>query len=151
MRPRLRTVGKSTDRRSGLWLVAHENFTKYGTTKWTTVCRSIYGPFYRSVVPIKDQLFGTFDLRKGSTDLRLASASGSEPPDAFDFGFGSATGSGSHDKAASFDEATSSGEVLVPRSYDPDPVAGEPNKWCVERQWQIYQDARMLNEKEKMA
>uniref|UniRef100_M1DI46 Integrase core domain containing protein n=1 Tax=Solanum tuberosum TaxID=4113 RepID=M1DI46_SOLTU len=81
----------------------------------------------------------------------VVSTSGSESTSAPDSGSGSATCSGSHDKAASSNEATSSGEVPMPQSYDPDPVAGEPNIWCVEGQWKIYQDAKMLNEKEKMA
>uniref|UniRef100_M1DYT2 Integrase core domain containing protein n=1 Tax=Solanum tuberosum TaxID=4113 RepID=M1DYT2_SOLTU len=88
----------------------------------------------------------------GSTSgSESASASGSEPAHASGFGYRSATGSGSHEKDASFDEATSSEAVLAPRNNNPTPVAGEPNKWCVEGQWQIYRDTKMLNEKEKMA
>ncbi|KAG5606581.1 hypothetical protein H5410_028073 [Solanum commersonii] len=34
---------------------------------------------------------------------------------------------------------------------NPTPVAIEPNKWCVEGEWQIYRDAKMINDKEKMA
>uniref|UniRef100_M1DEF0 Integrase core domain containing protein n=1 Tax=Solanum tuberosum TaxID=4113 RepID=M1DEF0_SOLTU len=56
-------------------------------------------------------------------------------------------GSGSHDKAASSDESTSSRNVPIPPNKDPVPIAGEPNRWCVEGQWQIYRDASMLNEK----
>uniref|UniRef100_M1DEI2 Integrase core domain containing protein n=1 Tax=Solanum tuberosum TaxID=4113 RepID=M1DEI2_SOLTU len=104
MRPRLQAVGQSTDHRSGLWLVANENFTKYGTT----------------------------EVDYGSA-------------------FGSATASSAHDGAASSNEATSLGEVPVPLSYDPNPMVGEPNIWCVEGQWQIYRDAKMKNDKEKMA
>uniref|UniRef100_M1DW41 Integrase core domain containing protein n=1 Tax=Solanum tuberosum TaxID=4113 RepID=M1DW41_SOLTU len=80
-----------------------------------------------------------------------ATTSGSDPAHAFGSGSGSATGSGSHDKATSSDEATSSGEVPMPRSYDPDSVDGEPKRWCVEGQWKIYRDAKMKNDKEKMA
>uniref|UniRef100_M1D955 Integrase core domain containing protein n=1 Tax=Solanum tuberosum TaxID=4113 RepID=M1D955_SOLTU len=57
----------------------------------------------------------------------------------------------SHDKAASSDEATSSGEVPVPPNTDTHLVAEEPNRWYVEGQWQIYMDASMLNEKRKKA
>uniref|UniRef100_M1DMJ6 Integrase core domain containing protein n=1 Tax=Solanum tuberosum TaxID=4113 RepID=M1DMJ6_SOLTU len=210
--------------------------------KWTTV----YGPFCTSLVPIRDQLFGTSDLRRESTDRTMApkkqvtyskrgkskfvaptfrlidedmdtdkdpayvppatrtspttpratqntsrqvvtdvvtvsqsdeentligsptgyasyseagftsgsesaTASGSDPAHASGSSSGSARGSGSHDKATMSDEATSSREVPVPRSYDPDPVGGEPNRWCVEGKWQIYRDAKMKNGKEKMA
>uniref|UniRef100_M1DLC3 Integrase core domain containing protein n=1 Tax=Solanum tuberosum TaxID=4113 RepID=M1DLC3_SOLTU len=71
----------------------------------------------------------------GSTSgSESASASGSEPAHASGSGSGSATGSGSHEKAASFDEAISLGEVPVPRSYNPNSVAGEPKILCVEGQ-----------------
>ncbi|KAK4724196.1 hypothetical protein R3W88_026975 [Solanum pinnatisectum] len=77
-----------------------------------------------------------------------ATTFGSEPAHASGFGLGSATGSGSYDKAASSDEATSSGNVPIPPNTDPALVAGEPNRWCVEGQWQIYRDASILNENE---
>ncbi|KAK4721408.1 hypothetical protein R3W88_011641 [Solanum pinnatisectum] len=79
----------------------------------------------------------------GSKD---GSASGSESA----LAFSSATGSSSHDKAASSNEATSSREVQVPQNNDPASVAEEPNRWCVKGHWKIYKDAKMLNEKEKM-
>jgi len=59
--------------------------------------------------------------------------------------------SGSGDQAASSDEATSSESVPAPRNDEPAPVAGELNRWCVEGQWQIYRDAKMVNDKQKMA
>uniref|UniRef100_M1DXY1 Integrase core domain containing protein n=1 Tax=Solanum tuberosum TaxID=4113 RepID=M1DXY1_SOLTU len=59
--------------------------------------------------------------------------------------------SGSGDQAASSDEATSSEPISVPRNDELTPVAGEPNRWCVEGQWQIYRDAKMINDKQKMA
>uniref|UniRef100_M1DQ81 Integrase core domain containing protein n=1 Tax=Solanum tuberosum TaxID=4113 RepID=M1DQ81_SOLTU len=62
-----------------------------------------------------------------------------------------AIGSGENEQAASSNEATSSESVPAPRNNDPTPVADEPNRWCVEGQWQIYRDTKMLNEKEKMA
>uniref|UniRef100_M1DJX7 Integrase core domain containing protein n=1 Tax=Solanum tuberosum TaxID=4113 RepID=M1DJX7_SOLTU len=62
----------------------------------------------------------------------------------------SATGSSQDDQDASSDEATSSESVPTPRNEDPTPVAGEPNRWCVEGQWQIYRDAKMRNNKGKM-
>uniref|UniRef100_M1DVC9 Integrase core domain containing protein n=1 Tax=Solanum tuberosum TaxID=4113 RepID=M1DVC9_SOLTU len=63
----------------------------------------------------------------------------------------SATGSGDNEQATLSDEATSSESVLAPQNDDPTPVAGEPNRWCVEGQLQIYRDAKMKNDKEKMA
>ncbi|KAG5580536.1 hypothetical protein H5410_051163 [Solanum commersonii] len=63
----------------------------------------------------------------------------------------SSTGSGDKDQAASSDEATSSEPIPVPPNDAPTPVAGEPNRWCVEGQWQIYRDAKMVNDKQKMA
>ncbi|KAG5572274.1 hypothetical protein H5410_062040 [Solanum commersonii] len=56
-----------------------------------------------------------------------------------------------NEQAASFDVATSSESVPVPRNEDPTPVAGELNRWCVEGQWKIYKDAKMKNDKAKMA
>uniref|UniRef100_M1DZW0 Integrase core domain containing protein n=1 Tax=Solanum tuberosum TaxID=4113 RepID=M1DZW0_SOLTU len=96
----------------------------------------------------------------GSTsDSESAHASGSESSHALRFESAhasesnakSATGSGQNEQAASFDEATSSESVPVPRNEDPTQVAGEPNRWCVEGQWKIYRYAKMKNDKEKMA
>uniref|UniRef100_M1DBL8 Integrase core domain containing protein n=1 Tax=Solanum tuberosum TaxID=4113 RepID=M1DBL8_SOLTU len=64
---------------------------------------------------------------------------------------GSAIGSSSHGKAFSSNEAISLREVPGPPNTNPAPVAEESNRWCVEGQWQIYRDAKMLNEKKKMA
>uniref|UniRef100_M1DD59 Integrase core domain containing protein n=1 Tax=Solanum tuberosum TaxID=4113 RepID=M1DD59_SOLTU len=77
--------------------------------------------------------------------------SGSESAHAAGSSAKSATGSGEKDQAASSDEATSSESIPAPRNDDPTPVAGELNRWCVEGQWQIYQDAKMVNDKQKMA
>ncbi|KAG5614513.1 hypothetical protein H5410_014337, partial [Solanum commersonii] len=62
----------------------------------------------------------------------------------------SSTGLGDKDQAASSDEATSSEPIPVPPNYAPTLVAGEPNRWCVEGQWKIYRDAKMVNDKQKM-
>uniref|UniRef100_M1DRD1 Integrase core domain containing protein n=1 Tax=Solanum tuberosum TaxID=4113 RepID=M1DRD1_SOLTU len=141
---------------------------------WTTVCRSIYGPFYTSVVSICNQYYWSSDPRNGSTDRRSvyelsangltsgfesAQASGSksshasESESAHVAGSNAklATRSGENDQAASSDEATSSESVPAPRNDNPTPVAGEPNRWCVEGQWQIYRDSKMKNDKEQMA
>ncbi|KAK4726868.1 hypothetical protein R3W88_031785 [Solanum pinnatisectum] len=88
-----------------------------------------------------DTLIGS--LARSTSDSESNSTAGST--------LGSTTSSSSQGQTASFDEATSSGEVPVPRNYDPDLVAEEPNRRCVEGQWQIYRDSRMQNEKEKMA
>ncbi|KAG5631719.1 hypothetical protein H5410_003436 [Solanum commersonii] len=63
----------------------------------------------------------------------------------------SATGSSQNEQVALFDEATSSELVPIPRNENPTPVAGDPNKGRVQGQWQIYHDAKMINDKEKMA
>uniref|UniRef100_M1DGH1 Integrase core domain containing protein n=1 Tax=Solanum tuberosum TaxID=4113 RepID=M1DGH1_SOLTU len=78
-------------------------------------------------------------------------ASSSEPDHAAGFSAKSATKSGENDQTASYDEVTSSESILVPRNDEPTPVAGDPNRWCVEGQWQIYRDAKMINDKQKMA
>uniref|UniRef100_M1DSQ8 Integrase core domain containing protein n=1 Tax=Solanum tuberosum TaxID=4113 RepID=M1DSQ8_SOLTU len=78
-------------------------------------------------------------------------ASGSESAHASGSNAKSATGSGQNEQAASSDEATSSESVPVPRNENPTPVADEPNRWCVEGQWKIYRDAKMINDKKKMA
>ncbi|KAG5610681.1 hypothetical protein H5410_021962 [Solanum commersonii] len=59
----------------------------------------------------------------------------------------SSTGSRKNDQAASSDEATSSESIPAPRNDDPTPVASELNRWCVEGQWQIYRDAKIVNDK----
>uniref|UniRef100_M1DZ73 Integrase core domain containing protein n=1 Tax=Solanum tuberosum TaxID=4113 RepID=M1DZ73_SOLTU len=59
-------------------------------------------------------------------------ASGSESSHALGSNAKSATGSSQNEQAASFDEATSSESVPIPRNENPTPVAGEPNRWCVE-------------------
>lgn len=46
--------------------------------------------------------------------------------------FGSAIISSSHGRAASSNEATSAGDIQVPQSINPAPVAEELNRWCVE-------------------
>uniref|UniRef100_M1DGL3 Integrase core domain containing protein n=1 Tax=Solanum tuberosum TaxID=4113 RepID=M1DGL3_SOLTU len=80
-----------------------------------------------------------------------AHPSGSDSAHAAGSSAKSATGSGENDQAASSDEATSSESIPVPRNDDPTPAAGKPNRWCVEGQWQIYRDAKMINDKQKMA
>uniref|UniRef100_M1DY60 Integrase core domain containing protein n=1 Tax=Solanum tuberosum TaxID=4113 RepID=M1DY60_SOLTU len=61
-----------------------------------------------------------------------AHASSSEPDHAAGSSAKSTTKSGENDQATSSDEATSSESIPVPRNDDPTPVAGEPNRWCVE-------------------
>ena len=63
-----------------------------------------------------------------------AHPSGSEPDHAAGSSAKSSTTSGENDQAASADEATSSESIPVPQNDDPTPVAGEPNRWCVEGQ-----------------
>uniref|UniRef100_M1DPP0 Integrase core domain containing protein n=1 Tax=Solanum tuberosum TaxID=4113 RepID=M1DPP0_SOLTU len=74
------------------------------------------------------------------------SASGSESASAS----GSAIGSSSHGRAASSDESTSVEDIPVPPNTNPAPNVEEPNRWCVDGQWQIYKDASMT-EKNMMA
>uniref|UniRef100_M1D841 Integrase core domain containing protein n=1 Tax=Solanum tuberosum TaxID=4113 RepID=M1D841_SOLTU len=89
----------------------------------------------------KDTLIGS---ATGSTfGSEFTSAAGSAS--------GSTTGSSSHGRAALSDEAASSEKVPMPQNNDPAPVAEELNRLCVEGQWKIYRDAKMLNEKEKLA
>uniref|UniRef100_M1DEV2 Integrase core domain containing protein n=1 Tax=Solanum tuberosum TaxID=4113 RepID=M1DEV2_SOLTU len=78
-------------------------------------------------------------------------ASGSESTHAVGSSAKSATGSCENDQAASSDKATSSESVPIPQNDDPTSVAGDLNRWCVEGQWQIYRDAKMINDKQKMA
>ena len=82
---------------------------------------------------------------------KSAHPSGSKPDHVAGSSAKSSTASGENDQAASTDEATSSESMPVPRNDDPTPVVGEPNRWCVEGQWQIYRDAKMINNKQKMA
>ncbi|KAK4721403.1 hypothetical protein R3W88_011636 [Solanum pinnatisectum] len=64
-------------------------------------------------------------------------------------GFGS--GSSSNGVNASSSEGDSAGHIPVPLNTNPALVSEEPNRWCVSGQYQIYRDARMLNEKDRMA
>uniref|UniRef100_M1E0C8 Integrase core domain containing protein n=1 Tax=Solanum tuberosum TaxID=4113 RepID=M1E0C8_SOLTU len=73
--------------------------------------------------------------------------SGSEPDHAAGSSAKSATTSGENDQAPSSDEAMSSEPIPVPWNNEPTPVASEPNRWCVEGQWKIYRDAKMINDK----
>uniref|UniRef100_M1DAB5 Integrase core domain containing protein n=1 Tax=Solanum tuberosum TaxID=4113 RepID=M1DAB5_SOLTU len=41
-------------------------------------------------------------------------------------------------------------DIPVRPNTDPTPNMEEPNWWCVDGQWKIYRDTRMLNEKEKI-
>uniref|UniRef100_M1DC75 Integrase core domain containing protein n=1 Tax=Solanum tuberosum TaxID=4113 RepID=M1DC75_SOLTU len=88
-------------------------------------------------------------------DTQISSSDGStfgpKSASASGFGFGSASGSSSPGMTASSDEITSAEDIPVPPNTVPAPVAEEPNKWCVDGQWQIYRDSRMINEKEQMA
>uniref|UniRef100_M1DP22 Integrase core domain containing protein n=1 Tax=Solanum tuberosum TaxID=4113 RepID=M1DP22_SOLTU len=78
-------------------------------------------------------------------------ASGSESTHASGSNAKSASGSSQNEQAASSDEATNSESVPAPRNEDPNLVVGKPNRWCVKGQWKIYRDAKMKNDKEKMA
>uniref|UniRef100_M1DXB6 Integrase core domain containing protein n=1 Tax=Solanum tuberosum TaxID=4113 RepID=M1DXB6_SOLTU len=53
--------------------------------------------------------------------------------------------------ASSSTNGSTSETVPAPQNDDSTPVAGQPNRWCVEGQWKIYRDAKMKNDKEKMA
>uniref|UniRef100_M1DY12 Integrase core domain containing protein n=1 Tax=Solanum tuberosum TaxID=4113 RepID=M1DY12_SOLTU len=64
---------------------------------------------------------------------------------------GSASGSSSQCRTASSDKATSAGVIPMPSNTEPAPIADEPNRWCVSGQWQIYRDAWMMTEKDRMA
>uniref|UniRef100_M1DKC2 Integrase core domain containing protein n=1 Tax=Solanum tuberosum TaxID=4113 RepID=M1DKC2_SOLTU len=85
------------------------------------------------------------------TGVSSRSTTGSESAHASGCNAKSATGSSQNEQAASSDEATSSESIPIPRNENPTLVASEPNIWCVEGQWQIYRDAKMINDKEKMA
>lgn len=63
--------------------------------------------------------------------------------------FVSTSSSGSHRRTTSYDEATNIGYILLPHSTEPAPVS-KPNLWCVTEQRQIYRDAGIIIEKEKM-
>uniref|UniRef100_M1DM43 Integrase core domain containing protein n=1 Tax=Solanum tuberosum TaxID=4113 RepID=M1DM43_SOLTU len=79
------------------------------------------------------------------------SGSNSESNSVAGSGSGSATSSSAHEAVASFDEPSSSNGIHISQNDQPDPIEGEPNRWFVEGQWQIYRDTKMKNGKEKMA
>lgn len=49
---------------------------------------------------------------------------------------------------ASSDEADSEDSTLVPQFDVPATVAYQPNRWCIEGQYQVYRDDKLLNDKE---
>uniref|UniRef100_M1DJD1 Integrase core domain containing protein n=1 Tax=Solanum tuberosum TaxID=4113 RepID=M1DJD1_SOLTU len=57
----------------------------------------------------------------------------------------------SHSSSRSSGDSASSSNALVPPRAEPNPSTTEPNKWCIEGQYQIYFDAKMLNEHQKIA
>uniref|UniRef100_M1DR12 Integrase core domain containing protein n=1 Tax=Solanum tuberosum TaxID=4113 RepID=M1DR12_SOLTU len=125
------------------------------------VHRSIDGPFCTSVVPIKDPTSGNSNLRKRPMDRTMAPEQASTYAAKGKSKFvvhsqriiidEDAEDTDSNGTTASSSKATSVGDILVPQNTDPSPVAEEPNRWCVRGQYQIYRDARMLSEIEKMA
>uniref|UniRef100_M1DI70 Integrase core domain containing protein n=1 Tax=Solanum tuberosum TaxID=4113 RepID=M1DI70_SOLTU len=83
----------------------------------------------------EDTLIGS--LTRSGSDSASNSAAGS--------GSGSDTVSSAHEAAASSDEAFSSDGNYISQNDQSDPVDGEPNRWCIEGQWQIYRDTMMKN------
>jgi len=71
----------------------------------------------------------------------IGSSTGSESP----------SGSSSKGNTASSYEADSAEDTIVPPCSEPPKDATEPNRWYVDGQYQIYKDARMLNENDKMS
>lgn len=49
--------------------------------------------------------------------------------------------------SASSDEADSVDSTSTPPTDVPAPVVDHPNQWCLEGQYQVYQDAKLLNDK----
>uniref|UniRef100_M1D933 Uncharacterized protein n=1 Tax=Solanum tuberosum TaxID=4113 RepID=M1D933_SOLTU len=89
-----------------------------------------------SVVSNRDQIFGTSELRRGSTDRKFVLGINYSSTDTMapkKSAYGSATGSSTHNQVALSDEASSSEELPVPRN-NPYPVEGETSRWCVEGQ-----------------
>lgn len=64
--------------------------------------------------------------------------------------FGSTTCSSAYDGLSSPDEDNSLGVSSIPPNIGLDPITGEPNRWCVKGQRNIYQDAKMMNNKDNM-
>lgn len=54
------------------------------------------------------------------------------------------------DNQASSDEATNSKSAPTPRADYPTPVVDEPNRWGFVGQYQVYRDAKILNENRVM-
>ena len=50
-------------------------------------------------------------------------------------------------QSASYDEAASSEATPGSPTHDLTPVVDQPNRWCVDGQYQVYFDAKFLNEK----
>ena len=50
-------------------------------------------------------------------------------------------------QSASSDEADSPDSILVSLTGVPAPLADQPNRWCVDGQYQVYSDAKFLNDK----
>ncbi|KAK4707242.1 hypothetical protein R3W88_033214 [Solanum pinnatisectum] len=80
-------------------------------------------------------------------DTQIGSLVGTESSS----GSGSIFGSSSNGVNTSSFEGDSVGHLPVPPNTNPALVAEEPNRWYISGQYQIYRDARMLNEKDRMA
>uniref|UniRef100_M1DQ34 Integrase core domain containing protein n=1 Tax=Solanum tuberosum TaxID=4113 RepID=M1DQ34_SOLTU len=76
----------------------------------------------------------------------IGSLTGSE----FSSSSSSVSGSNSNGVTSSSSEASSASNIPVPLNTDHAPVPGDPNRWCVHGQYQIYRDACILTEKERM-
>ena len=50
-------------------------------------------------------------------------------------------------QSASFDEADSSDSSLGSPNHDLSLVVNQPNRWCVDEQYQVYSDTNFLNDK----
>uniref|UniRef100_M1DR53 Uncharacterized protein n=1 Tax=Solanum tuberosum TaxID=4113 RepID=M1DR53_SOLTU len=72
-------------------------------------------------------------------------------PAGSEYAYDSGSGSSSNNSTSSFSEEDIAGDIPVPPCTEPAPVAEEPNRWCVDGQYQIYRDACMLNENDKPA
>lgn len=51
---------------------------------------------------------------------------------------------------ASPDEATSSELAPAPQTDVPEPIEEDPNRWCVDGQYKVYRDTKMLNDKRRV-